>query len=212
MQAPKLIIIGRDGILNRFREDHVKEPDEWEPIPGALEAVAQLNHAGWHVVLATNQSGIGRGLVDMASVNAVHQHMMKLLMAKGGRIDAVFFCPHAPEEACDCRKPLPGMMHDIALRYGVDLKLVPMVADTLRDLEAARAAGCPPHLVRSGRATLVTEAELAQWMAAVPSTEVHDDLASFARWLLAKEAAQKLLHPAGTHGQRAPAAGLKPSV
>ncbi|HSI51573.1 MAG TPA: D-glycero-beta-D-manno-heptose 1,7-bisphosphate 7-phosphatase [Ideonella sp.] len=210
MQAPKLIIIGRDGILNRFREDHVKEPDEWEPIPGALEAVAQLNHAGWHVVLATNQSGIGRGLVDMASVNAVHQHMMKLLMAKGGRIDAVFFCPHTPEEACDCRKPLPGMMHDIALRYGVDLKLVPMVADTPRDLEAARAAGCPPHLVRSGRATLVTEQELAQWMAAVPTTEVHDDLASFARWLLAKEAAQKLLNPAGTHGHRAPAAGLKP--
>ncbi|MFZ2987025.1 D-glycero-beta-D-manno-heptose 1,7-bisphosphate 7-phosphatase [Ideonella sp.] len=191
MQAPKLIIIGRDGILNRFREDHVKEPEEWEPIPGALEAVARLNHAGWHVVLATNQSGIGRGLVDMASVNAVHKHMMQLLAAKGGRIDAVFFCPHAPEEECNCRKPLPGMMQDIARRYAVDLKNVPMVADTLRDLEAARAAGCPPHLVRSGRATLVTEAELAQWVAAVPGTLVHDDLASFAQSLLQREAAAK---------------------
>ena len=191
MQAPKLVITGRDGILNRFREDHVKEPDEWEPIPGALEAVAKLNHAGWHVVLATNQAGIGRGLVDMASVNAVHLRMNKLLARKGGRIDAVFFCPHTPEEACQCRKPLPGLMRDIALRYGADLSHVPMVADTLRDLEAARAAGCPPHLVKSGRATLVTEAELAQWVLAVPGTVVHDDLASFARYLLQHDPTHK---------------------
>lgn len=191
MQAPKLIILGRDGILNQFREDHVKEPDEWEPIPGALEAVAKLNHAGWHVVLATNQSGIGRGLVDMASVNAVHLHMIRLLATKGGRIDAVFFCPHAPEDACACRKPLPGMMRDIAHRYGADLKNVPMVADTLRDLEAARAAGCPPHLVRTGRARLATSTELAQWVAAVPGTLVHDDLASFAQHLLQREASPK---------------------
>jgi D-glycero-D-manno-heptose 1,7-bisphosphate phosphatase len=184
MQAPKLVILGRDGILNRFREDHVKEASEWEPLAGALEAVARLNHAGWHVVVATNQAGIGRGLLDMASVNTVHLHMMKLLAAKGARLDAVFFCPHAAEDQCDCRKPLPGMMRDIALRYGVDLKTVPMVADTLRDLEAARAAGCPPHLVRSGRASLVTEAEIAQWVAAVPGTRVHEDLAAFARHLV----------------------------
>ena len=189
--APKLMIIGRDGILNHFREDHVKEPEELEPIPGALEAVAQLNHAGWHVVLATNQGGIGRGLVDMASVNAVHLRLMKMLAAKGGRIDAVFFCPHAPEEACDCRKPQPGMMFDIARRYGVDLKQVPLVADTLRDLQAAQAAGCPPHLVVSGRAAEVTEAERAQWMAAVPGTVVHDDLAAFVRHLLQREAAAR---------------------
>jgi D-glycero-D-manno-heptose 1,7-bisphosphate phosphatase len=94
MQAPKLIIIGRDGILNRFRDDHVKDPAEWEPLPGALQAVARLNHAGWHVVVATNQAGIGRGMIDMAAVNAVHRHMMKLLAAHGGRLDAVFFCPH----------------------------------------------------------------------------------------------------------------------
>lgn len=184
MQAPKLVILGRDGILNRFREDHVKDPSEFEPLPGALEAVARLNHAGWHVVVATNQAGIGRGLLDMASVNAVHQRMIKLLAAQGGRLDAVFFCPHAPEEQCDCRKPLPGMMRDIALRYGADLKAVPMVGDTLRDLEAARAAGCPPHLVRTGRASLVTEAEIAQWVAAVPGTRVHDDLAALARHLV----------------------------
>jgi D-glycero-D-manno-heptose 1,7-bisphosphate phosphatase len=191
MQAPKLIIIGRDGILNRFREDHVKEPSEWEPLPGALEAVAKLNHAGWHVVVATNQSGIGRGMIDMSAVNAVHLHMMKMLAAKGGRLDAVFFCPHAPDDGCDCRKPLPGMMHDVAQRYGADLSQVPMVADTLRDLEAARAAGCPPHLVKTGRASLVTEAEVAQWAAAVPGTVVHEDLASFAVYLLQQELASR---------------------
>jgi D-glycero-D-manno-heptose 1,7-bisphosphate phosphatase len=191
MQTPRLVIIGRDGILNRFREDHVKEPPEWEPLPGALEAVAKLNHAGWHVVVATNQAGIGRGMIDMQSVNAVHLHMMKMLAAKGGRLDAVFFCPHTRDDHCDCRKPLPGMMHDIAQRYGADLKNVPMVADTLRDLEAARAAGCPPHLVKTGRASLVTEAELAQWMAAVPGTVVHDDLAAFASHLLQMDLAAR---------------------
>ena len=191
MQAPKLVILGRDGILNKFREDHVKEPAEWEPIPGALEAVAKLNHAGWHVVVATNQAGIGRGMIDMAAVNAVHLHMIKMLAAKGGRLDAVFFCPHTRDEHCDCRKPQPGMMRDIAQRYGADLGQVPLVADTLRDLEAARAAGCPPHLLRTGRAGLVSEAEMAQWVAAVPGTLVHDDLGAFVSHLLQQELAAR---------------------
>ena len=191
MQAPKLLILGRDGILNRFREDHVKEASEWEPIPGALEAVARLNHAGWHVVVATNQAGIGRGMIDMAAVNAVHLQMIKMLAARGGRIDAVFFCPHTPEDNCDCRKPQPGLMRDVAERYGVDLEDVPMVADTLRDLQAARAAGCPPHLVRTGRAAQLTEGELAQWLAAVPGAVVHEDLAAFASHLLQQELAAR---------------------
>ncbi|MCA0177845.1 MAG: D-glycero-beta-D-manno-heptose 1,7-bisphosphate 7-phosphatase [Proteobacteria bacterium] len=192
MNGTKLIILGRDGILNRFREDHVKEPAEWEPIPGALEAVAELNQAGWHVVLATNQAGIGRGLVDMAAFNAVHVHMMKCLAEHGGRLDAVFFCPHAPEDACDCRKPLPGMMHDIARRYGVPLAQVPMVADTLRDLQTAQAAGCTPHLVLSGRARALEPHEVSAWVAAVPGTVVHHDLAAFARHLLLKPTAKEL--------------------
>jgi D-glycero-D-manno-heptose 1,7-bisphosphate phosphatase len=169
MQAPKLVITGRDGILNFFRNDHVKAPEEWQPIPGALEAVARFN-----------QSGIGRGMIDMTSVNAVHQHMMKLLSEKGGRIDAVFFCPHAATEQCDCRKPAPGLMHDIGERYGVELTSVPMVCDTLRDLEAAKAAGCQPHLVRSGRAAEADDATIAQWLQAVPGTVVHADLSAFA--------------------------------
>jgi D-glycero-D-manno-heptose 1,7-bisphosphate phosphatase len=181
---PKLVILGRDGILNQFREDHIKEPSEWVSVGGAMEAVSRLNHAGWHVVVATNQAGIGRGMIDMASVNAVHARMMQELHAAGGRIDAVFFCPHRPEDACQCRKPLPGMMHDIGKRYGVDLGQVPMVGDTLRDLQTAQAAGCPPHLVRSGRAAALDPAQLQAIVDEVPGTHVHADLAAFATHLL----------------------------
>lgn len=184
---PKLIILGRDGILNEFREDHIKAPEEWVAVPGALEAVSRLNHAGWHVVVATNQSGIGRGMIDMAAVNAVHAHMLYRLQALGGRIDAVFFCPHTPEDECDCRKPLPGMMLDIGRRYGVDLRLVPMVGDTLRDLQAAQAAGCEPHLVRSGRAAALDAGQLANWVEQVPGTFVHSDLGELATHLLERE-------------------------
>ena len=186
---PKLVILGRDGVLNLYRDDHVKEADEWQPVPGALEAVARLNHAGWHTVVATNQSGIGRGLVDMASLNAVHRRMMQLLAEKGGRIDAVFFCPHAPEEECDCRKPLPGLMKQIGERYGLDGQLarVPMVCDTDRDLRAAQAAGCEPHLVRTGRAATLTPEQLAQWVRGIDKVTVHADLAAFVEFLLHRE-------------------------
>ncbi|MCW5633182.1 MAG: D-glycero-beta-D-manno-heptose 1,7-bisphosphate 7-phosphatase [Rubrivivax sp.] len=187
MHTTKLVILGRDGILNKYREDHVKAPSEWVPIPGALEAVARLNHAGWHTVVATNQAGIGRGLIDMASVNAVHAHMNHLLVAAGGRLDAVFLCPHTPEERCDCRKPLPGMMRDIGLRYGVDLRHVPMVADTLRDLQAAEAAGCEPHLVLSGRAAGLTPEQVQEMQDKVPGTVVHESLGAFAEHLLRRD-------------------------
>ena len=187
-QSMKLVILGRDGVLNEFHTDHIKGPDEWVPLPGALEAVARLNHAGWHVVVATNQSGLGRGLLDMASVNAVHVKMNEMLVEQGGRVDAVFFCPHEPEVQCDCRKPLPGLMFKIAERFGVTLADVPMVGDTLRDLLAARAAGCQPHLVRSGRAGGYTDAEMADLRQQVPGTEVHDSLDAFAAALIAREA------------------------
>ena len=187
MHAVKLVILGRDGTINEYREDHVKAAEEWVPLPGALEAVARLNHAGWHVVVATNQAGIGRGMIDMASVNAVHAHMNRCLIDHGGRIDAVFFCPHTPEEHCECRKPLPGMMRDIGQRYGVDLDTVPMVGDTLRDLEAAQAAGCEPHLVLTGRAAQLDEPTLARFLQLVPAACVHRDLAAFADHLLRRD-------------------------
>ena len=186
--GPKLIILGRDGILNIFRDDHVKAPQEWIPIEGALEAVARLNQAGWHAVIATNQSGIGRGFVDMTSLNAIHQHMQQMLLAKGGRVDAVFICPHVPEEQCSCRKPLPGLMQQIAMRYGVDdLARVPMVCDTARDLQAAQAAGCEPHGVRTGRAAKLSDAEVALWTADIAHVHVHASLSAFADFVLHRE-------------------------
>jgi len=194
MHTTKLIILGRDGILNKYREDHVKAPTEWVPIPGALEAVARLNHAGWHAVVATNQAGIGRGLIDMASVNAVHTHMNQMLLAQGGRLDAVFFCPHTPEDGCSCRKPQPGMMRDIGQRYGVDLHNVPMVCDTLRDLQAAQAAGCEPHLVRTGRAASLTAEQVQQMLDKVPGATVHADLGAFAEFVLRRDHADLSTH------------------
>lgn len=183
----KLLILGRDGILNEYREDHVKSPEEWVPIRGALEALARLNHAGWHAVVATNQAGIGRGMIDMAAVNLIHAHMNKLMQAQGARLDAVFFCPHTPEEHCECRKPLPGMMLEIGQRYGIDLAHVPVAADTLRDLQAAHAAGCEPHLVRTGRAAHLDETLMAQWCQQVPGVRVHADLAAMAEHLIARD-------------------------
>ncbi len=189
MHTVKLVILGRDGILNEYRDDHVKAAEEWLPVEGALEAVSRLNHAGWHTVVATNQAGIGSGMIDMASINAVHAEMHRKLMAQGARVDAVFFCPHTPKDQCDCRKPMPGMMLEIGRRYGADLSHVPMVCDTLRDLLAAQTAGCQPHLVRSGRAAALTPEQIAPMLAQVPTARVHADLAAFAEHLLTREPA-----------------------
>jgi D-glycero-D-manno-heptose 1,7-bisphosphate phosphatase len=180
----KLVILGRDGILNRYRVDHVKSPEEWEPLPGALEAVARLNQAGWHAVVATNQAGIGRGMIDMASVNAVHAHMNRLAQAEGARFDAVFFCPHTAEETCSCRKPQPGLMLDIGQRYGVDLSEVPMLCDTWRDLQAAHAAGCEPHLLRTGRSGELTPAQAVEYAQKIPGLMIHANLGACAEHLL----------------------------
>jgi D-glycero-D-manno-heptose 1,7-bisphosphate phosphatase len=179
----KLVILDRDGTINRASDEFVKSPEEWHPLPGALEAISRLNHAGFHVVLATNQSGLGRGLFDMAALNAVHAHMLKTLGALGGRIDAIFYCPHTAEEACSCRKPAPGLLHQIAERYGHSLSGVPYVGDSLRDMLAAQAAGCAPHLVLSGRHAMVDSARLPPEF---PSqTWVHADLVAFVDHLLA---------------------------
>ncbi|TDP73322.1 D-glycero-beta-D-manno-heptose 1,7-bisphosphate 7-phosphatase [Roseateles toxinivorans] len=185
--AIKLVILGRDGTINEFRDDHVKSPEELLPIPGALEAVARLNHAGWHTVLATNQPGIGRGLLDMASLNTVHLRLNQMLAEKGGRIDAAFFCPHAPEEGCLCRKPLPGLIEQIGERFGVDLSHVHMVGASLRDIQTAKAAGCVPHLVRTGKLAALSDEQVAEQVAQVPGAQVHDDLAAFADDLIQRE-------------------------
>ncbi|RYY99394.1 MAG: D-glycero-beta-D-manno-heptose 1,7-bisphosphate 7-phosphatase [Comamonadaceae bacterium] len=182
----KLVILDRNGTINLHREDFVKTDAEWTPLPGALEAIARLNHAGWRVVIASNQSGLGRGLFDTASLNAMHAKMHKLLAAHGGRIDAVFYCPHSPDEDCLCRKPRPGLFHQIRDRYGIDLSHVPTAGDSLRDLQAGAAAGCEPHLILTGLGAACRGTALPPEYPA--GTHVHETLSDFAGFLLAREA------------------------
>ena len=147
----KLVILDRDGTINYDSDQYIKSPAEWKPIPGSLQAIARLNQGGWRIAVATNQSGIARGLFDMAALNAIHAEMHRAVGLAGGRIDAIFFCPHAADSGCECRKPRPGLLREIASRMDVELAEVPMVGDSLRDLEAAAAAGAKPYLVLTGK-------------------------------------------------------------
>ncbi len=148
-----LIILDRDGVINYDSDQFIKNPEEWKPIPGSLEAIARLCQADYRVVVATNQSGIGRGLFDMHTLNAIHDKMHKAVALAGGRIDAIFFCPHTADADCHCRKPKSGMLEDIATRYNVNLKGVPAVGDSLRDLTSAAKMGAQPILVLTGKGT-----------------------------------------------------------
>jgi D-glycero-D-manno-heptose 1,7-bisphosphate phosphatase len=171
----KLMILDRDGTINFDSDQYIKSPAEWKPIPGALEAIARLSQGGWRVVVATNQSGIARGLFDMATLNAIHTEMHRAVGQAGGRIDAIFFCPHAADDNCACRKPKPGLLREIGSRLDAELKGVPMVGDALRDLQAAAAVGAKPYLVLSGKGRKTRED------GGLPSgTEVAADLAEVA--------------------------------
>ena len=147
----KLIILDRDGVINYDSDAFIKTPDEWKPIPGSLEAIAHLTQAGYRVVIATNQSGISRGLLDMVTLNAINDKMCKAVNQVGGRIDAMFFCPHADSDKCNCRKPATGMFKEISDRFGLELNGVPAIGDSLRDLQAAAEVGAIPILVLSGK-------------------------------------------------------------
>ena len=172
----KLVILDRDGVVNEDSDSYIKSPAEWRPIPGSLEAIARLNYAGYHVVLATNQSGVGRGLFEVSTLNAIHDRMHRALAQIGGRIDAIFFCPHGADAGCKCRKPLPGLLDEIAGRFNVDLRGVPSVGDALRDLQAAAAVGAAPMLVLTGKGRKTQEA------GGLPEgTQVFDDLAEAVR-------------------------------
>ncbi len=183
--STKLVVIDRDGVLSQDPEAYVSGPEDWQPLPGALEAVARLNHAGWRVVIATNQTGIGRGLFDVASFNAFNSRMHKALAEVGARVEAVFFCPHAPEEECDCRKPAPGLFLQICSRFGVQPEQVLAAGDSVRDAQAAAAAGCQPHLILSGKSAIYRDGGLPEGLP--PATQVHPDLQAFADWVLAHE-------------------------
>lgn len=177
----KLVIVDRDGVLNQDSPDYIKSPAEWQPIPGSLEAVARLNHAGWRVVVASNQSGLARGLFTLDTLFAIHDKMQRLCAELGGRIDGIFYCPHGPDSTCDCRKPAPGLYKDIARRLQLDLKTVPIVGDSLRDLEAAQTAGGMPVLVQTGNG-----AEVARKLPpAFKQVPVYADFAAAAAALIA---------------------------
>ena len=169
----KLVILDRDGVINHDSAEFIKNPDEWVPIPGSLEAIARLNQAGYHVVLATNQSGVGRGLLDIATLCAIHDKMHVALAQAGARVDAVFYCPHGSDEGCACRKPKPGMFEDIAHRFNLDLAGVPSVGDSLRDLQAGAAVGAQPILVLTGKG------EQTKAAGGLPAqTQIYADLAA----------------------------------
>jgi len=147
----KLIILDRDGVINQDSDDYIKSVDEFIPLPGSVEAMARLHRAGYSIAIATNQSGIARGYYDIDTLHLMHDKLSRLLAAQGGQVDGIFYCPHGPDDECECRKPKPGMLLDIQRRFDVDLQGVPVVGDSLRDLQAARAVGAQPILVRTGK-------------------------------------------------------------
>jgi D-glycero-D-manno-heptose 1,7-bisphosphate phosphatase len=147
----KLVILDRDGVINQDSANFIKNPNEWIAIPGSLEAIALLNQSGFRVVVATNQSGVSRGLFDMATLNSIHDKMHRELLSLGGRIDAVFYCPHSADDNCNCRKPKTGMIKEIGKRFSVDLSQVVGVGDAFRDLQSFSDAGSQPVLVRTGK-------------------------------------------------------------
>jgi D-glycero-D-manno-heptose 1,7-bisphosphate phosphatase len=185
MPQPKLIILDRDGVINHDSPDFIKSPDEWIPIPGSLEAIARLNQANYRVVIASNQSGIARQLFDITTLNAIHQKMHANAQLVGADIDAIFFCPHAAADNCDCRKPKPGMFAEISKRYQVSLKGVPTVGDSLRDLQSGFISGCVPFLVRTGKGEK-TEATGGL----PPGTLTFPDLAATVQHILKNPASQ----------------------
>lgn len=180
----KLVVLDRDGVINHDAPQHICSPQDWDPIPGSLDAIAQLSHAGYRIVIATNQSGISRGLYDLETLNRIHRKMLAFVHEHGGHIDAILFSPSA-DDSEPSRKPNPGMLKNLASRLGISLRELPVVGDSLRDLQAARAVNARPILVRTGNGAR-TESEHSSNLGDV---EIYDDLAAFAEHLLATTAA-----------------------
>lgn len=186
MSTKPLVILDRDGVINQDSDDFIKSAEEFVPIPGSLEAIARLNQAGFQVAIATNQSGVARGLFDLATLESMHDKLRRLLAAVDGHIDGIFYCPHSPDAGCECRKPLPGLLEQIAEHFATNLEDVPVIGDSLRDLESAIAVGARPILVRTGKG----ERSLMNLAAASVDTRlktvpVYQDLAETVEALLA---------------------------
>lgn len=183
----KIIILDRDGVINHDSDKYIKSADEWDPLPGSLEAIAKLTQAGYKVVVCTNQSGIGRGLYTMKALNEIHAKMHSLVDNAGGRVAAIFFCPHTPEEECECRKPKPKMILDICDRFNIDhIANVIMVGDSERDLEAIATVGGIPVLVKTGNGKkTLAKNTLPQ------GTLVFENLLEVSEYLIAKQSESK---------------------
>ncbi|MDH5395647.1 MAG: D-glycero-beta-D-manno-heptose 1,7-bisphosphate 7-phosphatase [Gammaproteobacteria bacterium] len=178
----KLIILDRDGVINEDSDDYIKSPEEFIPLPGSLDAMARLSRAGYTIAIATNQSGIARGYFDIDTLHLMHEKLMQLLAAQGGSVGGIFFCPHGPDDSCECRKPKPGLLLDIKARFNTVMQDVPVVGDSLRDLQSAKAVGAKPVLVRTGKG--MRTLARGEGLDGVP---VYDDLASFVDHLLTQE-------------------------
>ena len=176
----KLLILDRDGVINYDSDAYIKSVEEWIPLPGSIEAIAQLSKAGWTVAVATNQSGIARGYYDVATLEAMHERLRSLVAGQGGELGLVVYCPHGPDEGCACRKPKPGMLQTIAAHYGADLAECWFVGDSLGDLQAAQAVDAQPVLVKTGKGLQTLAKDLPV------NTLIFDDLAAIAADLIHK--------------------------
>jgi D-glycero-D-manno-heptose 1,7-bisphosphate phosphatase len=179
----KAIILDRDGVINEDSDDYIKSADEWIPIPGSIEAISRLKKAGYLVAVASNQSGIGRGYFDLDELQAMHDKMLALLAQRGASVDGIFFCPHAPEDNCVCRKPKPGLLFQIAKQLNIDLKQSVFVGDSFSDVQAARMAGVTPVLVKTGKGLRTLEKSEA-----IEGIAVYDNLSHYVRELVTDHA------------------------
>lgn len=180
----KLVILDRDGVINYDSDDYIKSVEEWQPIPGSMEAIARLNKAGYTVAVATNQSGLARGYFDLETLDAMHQKFRRLLTEAGGRVDHIAYCPHGPDDGCDCRKPKPGMYRQIADRFATSLNGVWVIGDSLRDLQAATEVAAQPVLVKTGKGErTLTKGGLPE------NTLIFDDLGAAVDALIAEDTA-----------------------
>ncbi len=171
----KLIVLDRDGVINHDSDAYIKSKEEWQPIDGSLEAIARLNHGGYTVVVASNQSGLARGYFDIEALSAMHKKMDEMLAKIGGQVDAIFYCPHGPDDGCACRKPKPGMLLEIGQRFNVSLKEVVFIGDSISDLKAASNANAKAMLVRTGKGVKAEKIVQAEYDQSIP---VYDDLAA----------------------------------
>ncbi|TVP92222.1 MAG: D-glycero-beta-D-manno-heptose 1,7-bisphosphate 7-phosphatase [Pseudomonadaceae bacterium] len=174
----RLIILDRDGVINEDSDAFVKSLEEWRPLPGAIDAIARLSRAGWTIAIATNQSGLARGYFSTATLEAMHAHLRQLVAEQGGQVDLIRYCPHGPNDGCDCRKPKSGLFQQIAAHFACDLHNVPTVGDSLRDLQAGVSMGCTPYLVLTGKGQKTASQSLPA------GTQTFADLAAVADHLL----------------------------